>query len=119
MSRENVEFVEALLAGTTAMDKNELLAALPELIEQTCDPDIEWVEDPQRADGAVHRGHEGVRESWERWLENWDEYGGEVERLVDCGEDVLVVARERGRGAVSGASVTARIFAVITIGLAR
>ena len=56
MSRENVEFVEGLLAGTMSMDKRDLLAALPELIEQTCDPDIEWVEDPQRADGAVHRG---------------------------------------------------------------
>ena len=115
MSKENVEFVEGLLAGTMSVDKWDLLAALPELIEQTCDPDIEWVEDPQRADGAVHRGHEGVRRSWERWLENWDEYGGETERLVDCGDDVLVVAREQGRGAMSGASVSARIFAVITM----
>ena len=42
---------------------------------QTSDPEIEWVEDPRRADGRVYRGHEGVRESWERWLENFDRYG--------------------------------------------
>jgi ketosteroid isomerase-like protein len=115
MSRENVEFVEGLLAMTEDMDKQAMLDALPELIAQTCDPDIEWVEDPQRADRQVYRGHEGVRHSWERWLEHWEEYGGQAERFVDCGEDVLVVAREQGRGATSGASVSSRIFAVFTI----
>jgi hypothetical protein len=74
MSQENVEFVEGLVAGAGEMDKQALLAALPDLIAQACDPDIEWVEDPQRADGQMHRGHEGVRQSWEQWLENWDEY---------------------------------------------
>jgi ketosteroid isomerase-like protein len=115
MSRENVEFVEGLLAITEDMDKQAMLDALPELIAQTCDRDIEWVEDPQRADGQVYRGHEGVRHSWERWLEQWEEHGGQAERFVDCGEDVLVVAREQGRGATSGASVSSRIFAVFTI----
>jgi ketosteroid isomerase-like protein len=115
MSRENVEFVEGLLTVSTSMDKQALLAALPELIAQVCDPDVEWVEDPQRADGQVHRGHEGVRRSFERWLELWEEYGSEAERFVDCGEDVLVIAREQGRGATSGASVSSRIFAAFTI----
>jgi ketosteroid isomerase-like protein len=115
MSRENVEFVEGLLAASLSMDKQALLAALPGVIAQVCDPEIEWVEDPQRADGQVHRGHEGVRRSWERWLEQWEEFGGEAERFVDCGEDVLVIAREHGRGATSGASVSSRIFAVFTI----
>jgi ketosteroid isomerase-like protein len=55
-----------------------------------------------------------VRESFERWHDQWDEYGTEAERLVDCGDDVLVVAREHGRGAISGATVSARIFIVIT-----
>ena len=73
MSQEDVEFVKGLWAAGASMDKQALLAALPDLIAQTCDPEIEWVEDPQRADGRVYRGHEGVRESWERWLENFDE----------------------------------------------
>jgi hypothetical protein len=61
------------------------------------------VEDPNRADGHVHHGHEAVQQSWKRWLENWDEYGIEAERFIDCGEDVLVVSREHGRGVTSGA----------------
>src|SRR5262249_19189008 len=108
MSRENVEFVESLFTAPVSMDKQGLLAALPELIAQTCTPDIEWAEGPSRADATVHRGHEGVRLSWERWLEQWDAWEGEVERFVDCGDDVLVIARERGRGATSGATVTSR-----------
>src|ERR1700704_1399943 len=67
MSQQNVNLVEGLLSGAAAMDKQALLDALPELIAQTCTPDIEWLEDPQRADGQVYRGHEGVRRSWERW----------------------------------------------------
>lgn len=116
MSGGNVEFVEGLYAaGTAATDKNTLLAALPQIIAQMCDPEIEWIEDPQRADGRIYRGHAGVRESWERWLEAFDEYSFELEQILDCGEDVLVVGREQVRGAASGAPMTARTYAVLTI----
>ncbi|MEA2455910.1 MAG: hypothetical protein QOI45_2172, partial [Thermoleophilaceae bacterium] len=64
MSEENVEFLRNLFAGPQGLDKQTLLAALPELIPQVCDPEIEWVEDPTRADGRVYRGHEGVLDSW-------------------------------------------------------
>jgi ketosteroid isomerase-like protein len=115
MSNQNVEMVEGLFAASASMDKQALLALLPELIAQTCHPEIEWVEHPDLADRVVHRGHEGVRQSWERWLEQWDEYGFEAERFIDCGDDVLVVTREHGRGLTSGASVSARIYNVFTI----
>ena len=116
MSQENVEFVEGIFAvGTEIEDKQALLAALPEFIAQSCDPDIEWVEDPQRADSRVYHGHEGVQESFERWLEQWDEWGGEAESFIDCGDDVLVISRERGRGRMSGASVSTRNYLVFTI----
>jgi ketosteroid isomerase-like protein len=115
MSRENLEFVEGFFAGVGAMDRDALLAALPDLISQICDPDVEWMEDPQRADGRVHRGHQGVQESFERWLDGFDEYGFEVERCEDLGDDVLVVANEHARGAASGAEISARNYAVLTM----
>lgn len=114
MSQENVEFLEGLFAGATDMDKQALLDALPELIPQMCDPNIEWVEDPRRAERRIYRGHEGVRESFERWLENFEEYEFEVERMVDCGDKVLVYSREEGRGSHSGASISQRIYTVCT-----
>src|SRR2546421_10142846 len=96
------------------MDKETLLAMRHASIAQTCHPDIEWIEDPQRPDGRIYLGHEGVRESFERWLENFEEYAFEAERFVDCGDDVLVVAREHGRGAASGASASSRIYVIYT-----
>jgi ketosteroid isomerase-like protein len=115
MSRENVEFAEALVSASSELDQQALLAALPEVIAQTCTPDVEWAEDPKRADGRIERGHEAVRRSWERWLEQWDDYSFEAERFIDCGDDVLIAFREHGRGATSGASVGARNFAVMTM----
>jgi ketosteroid isomerase-like protein len=115
MSQQNVDFVRGLYSAGETMDKEQLLAALPELIAQACDPEIEWVEDPQRADSRTYRGHDGVLSSFEHWLEQFSEYGFEAERFVDCGDDVLVVAREQGRGSVSGAPVSSRIYQVSTI----
>jgi uncharacterized protein len=114
MSQENVEMVQAFFAGTGDMDKQALLAMLPEVIPQAFDSEVEWHEDPQRADGRVYRGHDGVAESFEQWLDQWDEWGFELERIVDCGQDVLGVMREEGRGARSGAMVSARLFMVMT-----
>ena len=115
MSQEDVQLVEGLLAASSAMDREELLAALPDLAAQLCTEDIEWVEDPKRADGHTYRGREAALGSWRRWLEQWDEYGFAAERFIDCGGEVLVVATEHGRGASSGASVEGQIFAAITI----
>jgi ketosteroid isomerase-like protein len=114
MSQENVDFVSDLLAGAEALDKDALLAALPALIEQTCDPEIEWVEDPRRADGRVYRGHRGVRDSWEQWLENFEEHGFEVEGISDHGDRVLVVSVEHGLGRASDAPVRSRLHSVLT-----
>jgi ketosteroid isomerase-like protein len=115
VSQENVEFIRNLLSGAEHLDKQALLAVLPELIAQTCHPDIEWVEHLDLADRRVYRGHQGVQESWERWLEQWGEYGFEVERLIDCGDDVLLIAREHGSGLTSGADVSSRIYCVFTV----
>ena len=115
MSQESVDFVKGIMSASAGMDREATLAALPELVPQLCDPDIEWVEAPQRADGRTRRGHEGVIESMSQWLEQWAEYRAEVERVVDCGDDVLVYARESGRGASSGARVEARLYMVWTV----
>jgi ketosteroid isomerase-like protein len=115
MSQENVELAEGLYGGAAAMDKQALLAALPEIIAQTCDPEIEWIEDPQRPDTSIYRGHAGVRESFQRWREGFDEYSFEAEQFFDCGDHVLVHGREQGRGAVSGAAVTSAIYVVLTM----
>lgn len=97
------------------MDREALLAALPQLVAEACTPDVEWAEDPGRADAHVYVGHEAVVGSWRRWLDQWDRYGFEVDEVLDCGDQVLVSATESARGAGSGASVQGRIYAVIAL----
>jgi ketosteroid isomerase-like protein len=116
MSQENVDFVAGIFEAANGMDKEAMLAALPDMVPQICDPKIEWIEDAQRADSRTYRGHEGVIESWRQWLDVFGEYGLEVERITDCGDDdVFVAMREHGTGALSEAPVGAGIYAVITV----
>jgi ketosteroid isomerase-like protein len=115
MSQENVDFVTGLYAAGDGVDKEQLLAGLPQLIEQICDPEIEWIEDPGRADSQTHYGHAGVLRSWQQWLEGFDEYDFSLERVVDCGDAVFVAAKEEGRGATSGATVSASVYQVFTM----
>jgi ketosteroid isomerase-like protein len=114
MSQENVEFLRNLFAGPESADKEALLAALPLMIPEVCDAEVEWVEDPTRADGRTYHGHEGVRDSFAQWLENFEQYRVEVERITDYGDRALVQAVEHARGSASAADVSARIFVVVT-----
>ena len=116
MLQENVEFVAGIFAAVDSMDRDALVAALPNLVPQICDPEIEWIEDPQRADARVYRGHEGVIASWRQWLDSFREYDWEVDRITDCGgDDVFVAASGAATGALSGAPSEQRLYAVMTV----
>jgi ketosteroid isomerase-like protein len=113
MSLENVEIARRFYEPA-AKGKEEMLAEMPRIMA-FCDPEVEWTEDPSRADAGTYRGHEGVRAALEGWLDAFDEYSFTVQRFVDCGDDVLVIGREEGRGAVSGAPVSTTNHELITI----
>ena len=114
MSEQNVAIVRALFESGGAASKEAILAALPEIIPAWFDPDAEWIEAPERVDAKTHRGHDGIRESFEHWLAQWGEYQIEAERFEDHDDQVLVVAHELGEGHGSGASTEATIYAVVT-----
>ena len=111
----NVEFVRGLLEAVEGADKQQLLAALPAMIAAACDPQIEFVETPERIDARTYRGHDGVLEAFTRWLEQWERYSFEVERIEGHGEKVLVVASEAAEGQASGAPGNAILYAVYTV----
>ena len=95
-----------------ATTKAEILAALPQTMD-LCHPEIEWIA-PE--DGVSYRGREGVRQRLEGWLESFDDYRWEVQRMTDCGGgEVLVEATEVGRGARSGATVRTTEYELLTI----
>jgi ketosteroid isomerase-like protein len=110
MSQENVEI--ATRWYEPAASKQQLLAAMPRTMA-LCHPQVEWTV-PE--DGTTYRGREGVSRRLTEWLESFDEYRYEVQRVIDCGGDeVLVEATEVGRGAVSGAEVRSTHYELLTI----
>jgi ketosteroid isomerase-like protein len=110
MSEENVEIAAGWYAPATS--KAELLRAPPRTMS-FCHPEVEWTA-PEV--GTTYRGREGVSQRLEEWLESFDDYRYEVQRIVDCGGDeVLVVATEVGRGAMSGAEVRSTNYELLTI----
>jgi ketosteroid isomerase-like protein len=114
VSQENVEFVRGLFEGSADLDKQAILDALPELVAHAFTEDAEWIEDPRRADQKIWRGHDGICESWRRWLDQWEDYSFEVGRIEDHGEQVFVAAREEARGRSSGAAVSANNYVVLS-----
>jgi ketosteroid isomerase-like protein len=110
MSRENVELAARWYEVATS--KAQLLATMPRTMA-FCHPEVEWTV-PE--DGTTYRGREGVRRRLEQWLESFEDFRYEVRRIIDCGGDqVLAVATEVARGAVSGADVRSTHYELLTI----
>jgi ketosteroid isomerase-like protein len=110
MSQENVEIATRFYEP--ALSKEELLAAMPKTMA-LCHPEVEW---SAPEDGTIYRGREGVRQRLEEWLQSFDHYRYEVQRIIDCGGDeVLVEANEVARGMVSGAEVRSTNYELLTI----
>jgi ketosteroid isomerase-like protein len=110
MSERNVEIATRFYEP--ALSKSELLAAMPRTMAM-CHPEVEW---SAPEDGTVYRGREGVRQRLEEWLESFDAYRYEVQQIIDCGGDeVLVEAAEVARGMISGAEVRTINFELLTI----
>jgi ketosteroid isomerase-like protein len=114
VSAENVEFVTGLLSAGSELPKEQLLPALPQMIEEACDPEIEFVETPERVDAKTYHGHAGALEAFTQWLDQWEEYSTELESAEDHGDQVFCVMREHGRGAGSGASADAVLYLVFS-----
>jgi ketosteroid isomerase-like protein len=113
MSKENVEIARRFYEPA-AKGKEEMLAAMSRIME-FCDPEIDWTEDPTRPDSQTYRGRLGVRAALEGWLDAFDEYSFTAQRFVDCGDEVLVIGLEEGRGAGSGVPVRTTNHELVTI----
>ena len=90
MSQENVEI--AARWYEVALSKTELLAAMSRTMA-FCHPDVEW---SAPEDGTTYRGREGVRQRLEEWLESFADYRYEIQRIIDCGGDEVLVEGNRG-----------------------
>jgi ketosteroid isomerase-like protein len=53
----------------------------------------------------TYEGVEGAREFMADWLEAWEDWQLEVEQLIDAGDDVVALVRQRGRSKTTGLTV--------------
>ena len=98
MSQANAELVTHGIEAYVARDWERWVAGL--------DPEIEWIETRGLGpDAAVYRGIDEVRGAVESWLAMWADYGFEVHDCIEVGDQVVVLARERGRGRSTGVRV--------------
>jgi ketosteroid isomerase-like protein len=107
----NVEVVRRVMDAEHRRDTATIFALY--------DVDIEWdasrVGGPEVGHPGTLRGHDGVR-SWLRsWYEGFGNVSYETEELIDAGEHVVLVVRQRGRGRASGADVSLRLYGAWTV----
>jgi ketosteroid isomerase-like protein len=100
MSAENLELVRQLIPGpevdiaVLARD-DQAASAAAEALAAYYHPDLESV--THGPDGEVtYKGLDGLRETWLDWLSPWESYRIEAEELVDLGDRVVVLVRDRG-----------------------
>jgi ketosteroid isomerase-like protein len=67
------------------------------------DPEVEWIPFTAALEGAIYRGHEGVRHWIENMRRDWDVFEPRPEEFVDLGNERLLAlgtwtARGRGSG---------------------
>ena len=67
-----------------------------------CHPDIEWHWSASTPGASVYRGHAGVDEGLDAWVESWDELAIEPLEILEEGDYVFVMTQYRARGAGSG-----------------
>ena len=61
-------------------------------------PEVEWVAAPHSLLASEeYRGYDGVRRFWTQFLSAWDEYGVQVDELIDAGDQVVAVMRLSAR----------------------
>jgi uncharacterized protein len=101
MSQENVEVVRALFDAAARRDSAAVLALY--------DPAVEWdnTRGPMQGlvEGKVYRGYEGLRQWWREFREPWESVSGELEELIDAGDQVVSVGSSHARGRASGVAV--------------
>ena len=100
MSQENVELVRAFIptpdTDIAALLRDEsLLEATKETLTPLLHPELESVGAWQG--GTVYIGVDGFINMWSDWLEPWATYHVGTDGFLDAGDQVVALARDRGR----------------------
>ena len=102
MSAENVEAVQRLFAywerGEWAASADLFHDGFEAVFSVTAFPDP-----------GTYRGADRTLAAWQSWLEAWEEFGLELEEVIDVGPRVIALNRLRGRGKASGIPIDSEV----------
>ena len=111
MSQENVEVVRLALEAWQRDDLDSHLSLI--------DPDVEWHTAIERGFGpaeSVYHGHDGIRELWNLWRTEVEDFWIETDEIRDLRDErVLHLAHMRFRGRASGIMVESQLALVATL----
>jgi len=120
VSRENVEVVRGLLPPPgvdfapwfrdDAMPPSTL-AAFGSSMSADVHLETVWA----GGERTAYTGMDGLRALWLDWLEPWETYRTNIEELIDRGERVVVLVRDRGRRARGGVELEQPAAAIWTL----
>ncbi|MCA1843399.1 MAG: nuclear transport factor 2 family protein [Actinobacteria bacterium] len=99
MSRQNVEALRRMYEAFQRGDWEQMV--------RDTDPEIE-IREPRDlvTESGVYHGHAGFVEAVKWWPSQWDDFRAEITQMIDADDDQVVwVARHRGRGHGSGIEV--------------
>ena len=97
---EHEQDVARLKLGYAAFNKGGVTAIVDWLA-----PDIEVYERTTLPDSETYRGIAGIAELFASNMEAFERLEFDPVRFIDCGEDIIVVVRQRAIGRTSGAAV--------------
>jgi ketosteroid isomerase-like protein len=94
MSEENVKLLHGVFDAFNRRDIDAFLTL--------CDPDVEFISYWLQVEGGgSYRGHDGVRDWWERLLEVYPDFTAEVEDVRDLGDRTITRVCFHGHGVAS------------------
>jgi ketosteroid isomerase-like protein len=99
MSQENVDIIRRAFEEFSRAGWEPLMGTV-------WAPEIVWDMSPTGIPGlGTYRGFDGLRSFFEDWFSTFpfEEWEQEVDEVIDCGEQVVVLTRQRGHGTTSGA----------------
>jgi ketosteroid isomerase-like protein len=98
MAAGDAELIRAVFAQSSGGDVGAVF--------RVADPDVRVVPRPAEPDAAAeYRGLDELMDYLVNWYSQWEEYEVEPVEIIDAGEQVLAVVRERGRLEGSGLEV--------------
>ena len=111
MSQANVELVRATWEAWERGDTNGVLSFV--------DPEVEWLTAIDRGlgrAGSLYHGHEGMRELWNLWRSEFDDFSIQADEIRDLGDErILSLAHWQFRGRASGILVESQLALLMTL----